>query len=91
MSEHGQMLFEVVGDGEESLMDSRKAESLESEMRRFCPNYGDIKSALEKEYGISLEDEHLCEPDKKYAKMSGRNSNRSKRRKKTEKKMMSDD
>jgi len=88
MSAAGQMLFEVVGDGTAGGMDETRAAQLESEMRRFCPNYAEIKEILEREYGISLEDEHLCEPDRKYAKAVDVSEPKSQRRAKKEKKMM---
>lgn len=87
MSSAGQLLFEVVGDGDAKSMDSTRAAQLESEMRRFCPNYAEIKDILLKEYGISLENEHLCEPDQKYAKAIDTKSSKSERRAKKEKKM----
>lgn len=88
MSDKGQMLFEVVGDGTEAGMDASRAEKLESEMRRFCPNYAEIRDALRLYYGISLEDEHLCDPDKKYAKAVNVTAQKSERRAKAEKKKM---
>lgn len=88
MSEAGQMLFEVVGDGTAEGMDESRAARLESEMRRFCPNYAEIKEILARDYGISLEDEHLCEPDRKYAKAVDVTEGKSQRRAKKEKKMM---
>lgn len=88
MSDKGQMLFEVVGDGTEAGMDESRAEKLESEMRRFCPNYAEIKEALRIHYGISLEEEHLCESDKKYAKAVDITSQKSERRANVEKKKM---
>lgn len=88
MSSQGQMLFEIVGDGtEEGMTESRKAK-LVSEMRRFCPNYAEIKEILMTRYGISLEDEHLCEPDEKYAKAIDINTKKSERRAGKEKKVM---
>ncbi len=91
MSNKGQMLFEVVGDGTHKEMDASRAEQLESEMRRFCPDYKEIKDALLRDYGISLEQEHLCEPDKKYAKAIDTEEKMDSRRKKKEKKRMSYD
>lgn len=88
MSDAGQMLFEVVGDGAAGDMDATRAAQIESEMRRFCPNYAEIKGILAREYGISLEDEHLCEPDRKYAKAVELAESKSQRRAKKEKKMM---
>lgn len=88
MSEKGQMLFEVVGDGTEGGMDESRAAKLESEMRRFCPNYAEIKEILRVRYGISLEDEYVCEPDRKYAKAIDVATNKRGQRRKTEKKMM---
>lgn len=86
MSSKGQMLFEVVGDGDENSMDESRASKLENEMRRFCPNYAEIKKRLQEAYGISLEDEHLCEPDKKYAKAIDVGADKGKRRAGTAKK-----
>ena len=88
MSNKGQMLFEVVGDGTQKEMDESRAEQLESEMRRFCPDYKEIRDALLRDYGISLEQEHLCEPDKKYAKAIDTEEKMDSRRKKKEKKRM---
>jgi hypothetical protein len=88
MSDKGQMLFEVVGDGTGVGMDESRAEKLESEMRRFCPDYAEIRETLRIHYGISLEEEHLCEPDKKYAKIVEVTSQKSERRAKAEKKKM---
>ena len=88
MSEKGQILFEVVGDGTERGMDDSRAAKLESEMRRFCPDYAEIKEILKTQYGISLEEEHVCEPDKKYAKAVDVTDKKNRRRRKTEKKMM---
>ena len=88
MSETGQMLFEVVGDGTAGGMDETRAAQLESEMRRFCPNYAEIKEILANNYGILLEDEHLCEPDRKYAKAVDVTETKHQRRSKKEKKMM---
>ena len=86
ISDKGQILFEVVGDGTEASMDESRAEKLESEMRRFCPDYVEIREILRIHYGISLEEEHLCEPDKKYAKAVDITSQKSERREKVEKK-----
>ena len=87
-SDSGQILFEIVGDGTEDGMNETRAKQLESEMHRFCPNYTEIKQILQEEYGICLEDEHLCEPDKKYAKAVDVTVKKSERRAKKEKKMM---
>ena len=91
MSDKGQMLFEVVGKGTEKGMDAGRASKLESEMRRFCPNYAEIREALRTQYGISLEEEHLCAPDRKYAKAMDVISGTSGRRAKTEKKRYLED
>lgn len=91
MSNKGQMLFEVVGDGTQKSMDATRAAQLESEMRRFCPDYSEIRDALIRDYGIALEQEHLCEADRKYAKAIDVVSNTDTRRKKKEKKSMSYD
>lgn len=68
-SDKGQILFEIVGNGTPQEWSASDTEMLVSEMRRFCPNYQEVKRILLREYGISLEDEHLCEPDAKYAKV----------------------
>lgn len=86
MSEKGQMLFEVVGRGTDADMDASRAAQLEAEMRRFCPDYAEIREALKTEYGISLEEERLCAPDRKYAKAVDVVSKREERRVRTEKK-----
>ena len=88
VSDSGQMLFEVVGDGTEEGMDETRAAQLESEMRRFCPDYAEIREILQRDYGISLEDERLCPPDKKYAKAVDVSEKKSERRAKRGKKMM---
>ena len=88
ISDKGQMLFEVVGDGTDREMDEKRATQLEAEMRRFCPNYADIRTVLREQFGISLEDEHLCEPNKKYAKAIDVNTKKQNRRSNKEKKMM---
>lgn len=88
MSDKGQMLFEVVGNGNSTDMNATRAGQLESEMRRFCPNYAEIRQALRDDYGISLENEHLFEPDRKYAKAVDVSTQKSERRGKKEKKMM---
>ncbi len=88
MSDTGQMLFEVVGNGTKQGMDEVRSVKLESEMRRFCPDYKEIREILLRDYGISLEQEHLCEPDRKYAKAIDVGKNSSERRAKKEKKMM---
>ena len=88
MSDTGQMLFEVVGNGTQQGMDEVRSVRLESEMRRFCPDYKEIREILLRDYGISLEQEHLCEPERKYAKAIDVDKNSSDRRAKKEKKMM---
>ena len=88
VSDKGQMLFEVVGDGNPSVMDNARKAKLVSEMKRFCPNYKEIKDILLRDYGISLEDEHLCEPDEKYAKAVNLDHNTGNRRAGKERKKM---
>lgn len=87
-SKDGQILFEVVGNGTQVEMDASRALKLEAEMRRFCPDYHEIKDILRTEYGIYLENERLYGADKKYAKAVDVSKKATERRQNKEKKMM---
>lgn len=88
MSDQGQILFEVVGNSDGGTVDASFASKLETEMRRFCPDYAEIRKILFEKYGIALENEHLCEPDQKYARAVDMTKKDTRRKRKTEKKMM---
>lgn len=64
-SENGAVLFEVVGK-QKNLSGGQK-ELIKKDMEKFCPDYYDIKTELEK-FGIKLEREKLYAPDISYAR-----------------------
>lgn len=65
VSDSGAVLFEVMGK-QETLSDSEKL-NVKHDMDKFCPDYQRVKEKL-KEYGITLQKEHLCEADVRYVR-----------------------
>ena len=88
VSNTGQMLFEVVGEGKKDETSDDDIQRITSEMRRFCPDYDKVKEILENDYGIILEKEKRCEPDQKYARVVDLGEEHASRRVNKEKKMM---
>ena len=75
-SDTGSMMLEVVGKKVDNA-DGNVA-AVKNDMEHFCPDYAKVKKGLE-DYGITLTDKKLCQPDEKYVRFVDISSNTGRR------------